>query len=456
MAISMNTNTTAMSSTLVMDKAHQKLSVSHQNMGKGTKQLSAADTQIIGKMAREVSGIKVGQTNIKKATSMLGIAQGAFQSVNDLLTQMKEKAFAATNVANGASERKAYQEEFSSLSKQLERVFTNTTFNGEKLLAKGGKLDGKLVFQTGTQNSTPMNANFTEKLEKLMKGITADQTKTVRDGVAHAAVPGKTPFIDKADSIEKKYFVALTAYVEANDVATAVEKAVEYEVEAMRLVDAAAAKKGIPLGTNDLTGAMSSVYTKNNDAKNNSDLSTLAAYTANGMEPSGDDVVIKTQASVTTSGAHKDLDEIASKTSVEAIKKLAELERGKADTAKAELDAVMDSANFVRTGALKLDITDNQKSQEAATALEKLALSFDEMNSDVQALMDSMKAQSEMQATIINKTEEAMGATRDTDYMEETSNIAAAKLRNVTAMAAVKQSYEITSTIINTLVNVNN
>ncbi|HDL7477913.1 TPA: flagellin [Yersinia enterocolitica] len=442
MAISMNTNTTAMSSALVMDKSHSQLSVSHKNMGKGTKQLSAADAQIIGKMAREVSGLKVGQTNIKKATSMLGIAQGAFQSVNELLTQMKDKAFAATNVANGVSERKAYQEEFSSLGKQLERVFTNTTFNGEKLLAKGGKLDGKLVFQTGTQNSTPMNADFSSKLESLMKGIDDEGTKTTRAG---AGTTGGT-------DIGKKYFDALTKLVKAEDTARSYAEAVKLE-EAARA--AVGTKTWAPGAFNGITAGMMSVFEDNTA----SPLDASANITDVATAATGDEVKITTSHKIkanTLLGAAGDVKLIASDDTVAEIKKLAAEAANKVRLAQTELDIVKDDADFVHKGALNLRITDNQKSQEANVALEKLALSFDEMNSDVQALMDSMKAQSEMQSTVINKTEEAIGATRDTDYMEETSNIAAAKLRNVTAMAAVKQSYEITSTIINTLVNVNN
>ncbi|HDL6874326.1 TPA: flagellin [Yersinia enterocolitica] len=441
MAISMNTNTTAMSSALVMDKSHSQLSVSHKNMGKGTKQLSAADAQIIGKMAREVSGLKVGQTNIKKATSMLGIAQGAFQSVNELLTQMKDKAFAATNVANGVSERKAYQEEFSSLGKQLERVFTNTTFNGEKLLAKGGKLDGKLVFQTGTQNSTPMNADFTSKLDSLMKGIDDEGTKTTRNGASGGG-----------SDIGKKYFEALTKLVKAEDTARSYAEAVKQE-EAARA--AVGTKTWTAANFAGITAGMMSVFADNTATSLSASANTTDVATAG----TGDEVKITTSHTIkanSPAGAAGDEKLIASDDTVAEIKKLAAEAANKVRLAQTELDIVKDDADFVHKGALNLRITDNQKSQEATVALEKLALSFDEMNSDVQALMDSMKAQSEMQSTVINKTEEAIGATRDTDYMEETSNIAAAKLRNVTAMAAVKQSYEITSTIINTLVNVNN
>lgn len=439
MAISMNTNTTAMSSTLVMDKAHQKLSVSHQNMGKGTKQLSAADTQIIGKMEREVSGIKVGQTNIKKATSMLGIAQGAFQSVNDLLTQMKEKAFAATNVANGVSERKAYQEEFSSLGKQLERVFTNTTFNGEKLLAKGGKLDGKLVFQTGTQNSTPMEAEFTKQLKGLMAGISEAGTvpKATGGGIAQSYYDALSVVL-KAESKAKAYNDAIIAEKAAKDATDGVDVTVANTNGTGITQDMMSvfADTSVTLASISPTESGATVILANDTLEINAE----HTLTTNTLGALGTDTYKK----------------VATDASIARLEELAVDAEQAAEVGRTTLNAVYKNAGFVHKGALHLDITDNQKSQEATVALEKLALSFDEMNSNVQALMDSMKAQSEMQATIINKTEEAMGATRDTDYMEETSNIAAAKLRNVTAMAAVKQSYEITSTIINTLVNVNN
>lgn len=448
MAISMNTNTTAMSSTLVMDKAHSKLSASHQNMGKGTKQLSAADSQIIGKMAREASGLKVGQTNIKKATSMLGIAQGAFQSVNDLLTQMKEKAFAATNVANGKSERAAYQEEFSSLGKQLERVFTNTTFNGEQLLAKGGKLDGQLVFQTGTQNSTPMKADFTEQLAKLMKGIDAPGTETKRSTAGNIAA---------ATTIGEKYYLAMKDLVIAQNMAAAYKEALIVENVAKEAADKViAAKNGVALAPGEVTEAMRSLYTSNADVGGANKLAKLEAAT---IKSGVDEVVIDTKGVIKADRTTVNtlaLIHVANTDTVTALEALSLNAQHAVNTAQTAVNNVMDLKDFEHNGALNLRITDNVKSQEATVALEKLALSFDEMNSQVQALMDSMQAQSEMQATVINKTEEAIGATRDTDYMEETSNIAAAKLRNVTAMAAVKQSYEITSTIINTLVNVNN
>lgn len=437
MAISMNTNTTAMSSTLVMDKAHSKLSASHQNMGKGTKQLSAADSQIIGKMAREASGLKVGQTNIKKATSMLGIAQGAFQSVNDLLTQMKEKAFAATNVANGKSERSAYQEEFSSLGQQLERVFTNTTFNGEQLLAKGGKLDGKLVFQTGTQNSTPMEADFSEQLKNLMDGINSPGTK------ADSSAAG-TP-------LEKAFAAVLETTAKARQKAADFADVAKKEQEAYDLQEAkyAAAKIANPAATAPAAGAGTTSYL----IPANGNVAAKLTYVEGSKVAGTPDADPKFAAGTFT--AHT-TPAVATVATVAQVKELARLEMLNAKNAEALLEDFMNTPGFERSGALNLSIEDNVKSQQATVALEKLALAFDEMNSNVQALMDSMQAQSEMQATVINKTEEAIGATRDTDYMEETSNIAAAKLRNVTAMAAVKQSYEITSTIINTLVNVNN
>ncbi|WP_145553535.1 flagellin [Yersinia bercovieri] len=433
MAISMNTNTTAMSSTLVMDKAHSKLSASHQNMGKGTKQLSAADSQIIGKMAREASGLKVGQTNIKKATSMLGIAQGAFQSVNDLLTQMKEKAFAATNVANGKSERSAYQEEFSSLGQQLERVFTNTTFNGEQLLAKGGKLDGKLVFQTGTQNSTPMNADFSSKLKNLMSGVSGTQSSNSASGTG--------------SQIQKDYYDALAKVLLAEEKQRVLDGLVVQEENAL------AAQTGIQLGQTTFQATMQTAFKTNQTVGATTDLGDFKDAT---LKP-GDKVELATVASASKAAyVANDFDTLKATTgTVNAIKGFAANAKTATDAAQDELEQLMDRSDFVK-GAMDLKITDNVKSQQATVALEELALAFDEMNSEVQALMDSMQAQSEMQSTVINKTEEAIGATRDTDYMEETSNIAAAKLRNVTAMAAVKQSYEITSTIINTLVNVNN
>jgi flagellin len=437
MAISMNTNTTAMSSNAVMNKANSSLAISHQNMGKGTKQLSAADSQIIGKMMRETSGLKVGQVNIKKATSMMGIAQGAFQSVNDLITQMKEKAFAATNVANGASERAAYQAEFKSLGQQLERVFTNTSFNGEKLLAEKGKMDGPLVFQTGTQNSETMKANFSTQLKGLMDGINGKGTVPLASG----------------GGIAQEYHDKHKTFLEAESKQKALEAVLVNEKAAVQAITTITSA-GTAISAANFDRTMRSVF----DDTGTMTLAGIAGTTDVAVALVGDALQVTTaQAYVAgTATAANFADEAASAATVAVIEGFVNDAKIATEHAKQALDVTMKKDDFVHGGVANQTVENIERSQQATLALEKLAANFDEMNSEVQALMDSMNAQSEMQAVIIDKTEEAIGATRDTDYMEETSNIAANKLRNATAMAAVKQSIENTSTIIQTLINVNN
>ncbi len=78
----------------------------------------------------------------------------AGQTVSDLLTQMKQKALAASDTSLDATSRAALNSDFQSLRNQITQVVSNADFNGTNLIASGSKNYNALANAKGTSTIT--------------------------------------------------------------------------------------------------------------------------------------------------------------------------------------------------------------------------------------------------------------------------------------------------------------
>ncbi|MFK3660107.1 lateral flagellin LafA, partial [Scandinavium sp. NPDC088450] len=87
MALSLFTNSAAMSSTNALNQANSLLSTSMERLGTGKRINSASDDaagmQIATRLQGQTNGMAVAQRNISDATSMLQTAEGAFDEVSN-------------------------------------------------------------------------------------------------------------------------------------------------------------------------------------------------------------------------------------------------------------------------------------------------------------------------------------------------------------------------------------
>src|SRR6516165_9690463 len=90
------------------------------------------------------SGLRINSA--KDGISLAQTAEGALSSVTDNLQRIRELAVQSANATNSASDRASLQQEVSQLSAEIDRVATQTQFNGTNLL--DGSFTSK-VFQVG-------------------------------------------------------------------------------------------------------------------------------------------------------------------------------------------------------------------------------------------------------------------------------------------------------------------
>jgi len=150
MALGINTNVASLSaqnqlgnSQKMNDQALERLSsVLRINSAKD----DAAGLAISTRFQSQISGLGVAQRNANDGISLAQTAEGALDEITNNLQRIRDLSVQSANATNSASDRAALQAEVDQLVEEVDRVATQTTFNGTKVL--DGTFNAK-SFQVG-------------------------------------------------------------------------------------------------------------------------------------------------------------------------------------------------------------------------------------------------------------------------------------------------------------------
>lgn len=140
-------NLKAMNSQRHLSIVNHTMSKRAEKLASGYKINRAADDaaglSISEKMRRQVRGLTQAVENAEDGISMVQIADGALNEVQDMLQRMNELCVQAANGINSASDRLNIQDEITQLITEIDRVAETTKFNETTLLdgslSKGGR-----------------------------------------------------------------------------------------------------------------------------------------------------------------------------------------------------------------------------------------------------------------------------------------------------------------------------
>ena len=150
-----------MNSLHLYNKYKKNLSVNEtaiKNISSGIKINRAKDNpDKIGQsesMKIKIRSMQAAQKNMQDGTSMLQVADGALQEVNNILSRLKELAVAAATGTNTDEEKGIIQNEIDSLLEGINDIANNTEFNGIKLIGNEKVTDtAKPQYQIATTGS---------------------------------------------------------------------------------------------------------------------------------------------------------------------------------------------------------------------------------------------------------------------------------------------------------------
>ena len=138
MSMMINTNINSLTAQNNAAKNQSALSTAINRLSSGLRINSAADDAaglaISDRMTAQVNGLNQAARNANDGISLAQTADGALSSVSDDLQRIRELAVQSVNSTNSASDRASMQLEVAQLQSEIDRVATQTQFNGINLL----------------------------------------------------------------------------------------------------------------------------------------------------------------------------------------------------------------------------------------------------------------------------------------------------------------------------------
>ncbi|MGI9539054.1 MAG: flagellin [Miltoncostaeaceae bacterium] len=126
--------------------AHRTLQQTNMQIGKSIERLSsglrinraaddAAGLAVSEIMRSQIRGMNVASRNAQDGVSMVQVADGALGNVTDMLQRMRDLAVQAANGTFSDQQRANLDAEVQQIISELDRVGTDTEFNGIKILS---------------------------------------------------------------------------------------------------------------------------------------------------------------------------------------------------------------------------------------------------------------------------------------------------------------------------------
>ncbi len=136
--MNINFNLQAMVAYRALSNNEGKLSTSTERLSSGYKinhaKDDAAGMAISKKMRMQIRGLDEAGNNAENGISVCETADGALAEIEEMLQRMNELTIKAANGTNTTSDRIAMEEESVQLCQEIERIATQTDFNGATLL----------------------------------------------------------------------------------------------------------------------------------------------------------------------------------------------------------------------------------------------------------------------------------------------------------------------------------
>ena len=191
MSLVINTNVASLNAQRSLAASGAELKTAMERLSSGKKINSAADDAagfaIAERMTAQIRGLNMATKNANDGLSMIATVENATNDVTDMLHRIRELAVQAANDTNSSTDRGYLQKEVDSLLNEINRVASQTVYNGAEVLdgSRSGTSNAQQI-QVGTDSgqsiSFEVDAVYTDTL-----GLSLDSF-TARNGATPAAI----------------------------------------------------------------------------------------------------------------------------------------------------------------------------------------------------------------------------------------------------------------------------
>lgn len=201
-----NTNITSMIAQQNLNSSESSLSTSIERLSSGLKINSASDDAagqaIANRMTSQITGLEQASSNASDGISLAQTTEGALDQVNDNLQRIRELSVQAANGTNSQSDLQSIQDEITQRLDEIDRISSQTAFNGVDVLSK----DQTITIQVGANDGETIDIKLSEINAKTLglsdfnvNGYDTTLTATtLSDSSGTAITSTNTSYVDKS------------------------------------------------------------------------------------------------------------------------------------------------------------------------------------------------------------------------------------------------------------------
>jgi flagellin len=196
-----NTNVSALNAQAALAKNSRTMSTAMEQLSTGSRINSARDDaagMAIGtNMTSQIRGLNQAVRNLNDGVNLLQTAEGALNETTNMLQRMRELAVQAASGTYSSTQRGFLQTEFLAINSQIDKIASETTWNGYTVLTgtTGGTTTGTFSFQSGQTSG--------QTIDVVVGGMTLSalgMTTTASVGLALSSAASASAAIATIDS----------------------------------------------------------------------------------------------------------------------------------------------------------------------------------------------------------------------------------------------------------------
>ena len=208
MGLRINTNVASLSAQRNLYRASEQLGKSFGRLSSGLRISRASDDAaglaISERMRAQVRGLQQAQRNANDGISLVQTAEGALEEINGILIRLRELAVQSATGTLSSTDRTTLDSEFQDLVAEIDRIASNSTFNGTELLT--GSTSLSIRVGTGTNSTVDSIAISTATV--LATSLTLDSANISSSGGADSAITNIDAAITQVSSVRGTFGAA--------------------------------------------------------------------------------------------------------------------------------------------------------------------------------------------------------------------------------------------------------
>ncbi len=217
MGLQINTNIAAMNAYRNLASTQTSMSTSLERLSSGLRINRAADDAaglaISEKLRASVNGLNQATSNAQDGISLIQTAEGALNETHSILQRMRQLAVQSANDTNSDADRAQIQKEVTQLTTELNRISSDTQFNGKQLL--DGSFNGTFQIGANTNQNITVTVGNMDADSLGVTGATQASSTTGAVGALTSGTPVEGSFTVDTGKVYDSTGTVIGAYDDA-------------------------------------------------------------------------------------------------------------------------------------------------------------------------------------------------------------------------------------------------